>query len=97
MNLNVQKFYQATNPLKTLDIKNPEDAQKYIDFSEVRGGQVIEDLKVELLGQRRGRLLVICLQDIWVVANQRSYCASNKNLNMSNFMSFILNLLTTWI
>ncbi len=41
-------------PLKTLDIKNPEDAQKYIDFAEVRGGQVIEDLKVDITWSEKG-------------------------------------------
>ena len=45
MNLDVKKFYQATNPAKTLDISNPEDQKYYIDFSSVGGGQVIEELK----------------------------------------------------
>lgn len=54
MSLNPQRFYQATNPLKTLDIKEPEDAKKYIDFSEVRGGQVIEDLKLSITWAEEG-------------------------------------------
>ena len=54
MALTPQKFYQATNPLKTLDITNSEDAQKYIDFSEVRGGQVIEDLKLDIIWTEEG-------------------------------------------
>ena len=54
MILNPQQFYQATNPLKTLDIKDPEDAKKYIDFSEVRGGQVIEDLKLSITWAEEG-------------------------------------------
>ncbi len=45
MNLDVRKFYRATNPSKTLDISNPEDKRYYIDFSSVRGGQIIEELK----------------------------------------------------
>ncbi|MGK7877602.1 MAG: ATP-binding protein [Xenococcaceae cyanobacterium] len=45
MNLDVRKFYQATNPSRTLDIKNPEDKKYYIDFSKVRGGLLIEELK----------------------------------------------------
>ena len=44
MSLNPKQFYQATNPGNTLNITNPQDAQYYIDFSEVRGGQVIEEL-----------------------------------------------------
>ena len=37
--------HRATNPSKTLDISNPEDKKYYIDFSSVRGGQIIEELK----------------------------------------------------
>ena len=54
MNLNAQRFYQATNPLKTLNIKDSEDAKKYIDFAEVRGGQIIEDLKVDITWAEEG-------------------------------------------
>ena len=44
--LDVKKFFQATNPGNTLFINNPEEDKKYyIDFSSVRGGQIIEDLK----------------------------------------------------
>lgn len=46
MAVNVKAFYQATNPGKALFQDNQEIEQKYyIDFSEVRGGQIIEDLK----------------------------------------------------
>jgi pantothenate kinase-related protein Tda10 len=45
MMLNLQKFFQATNPAKTLFLDNYiEDQKYYIDFSSVRGGQVIETL-----------------------------------------------------
>lgn len=44
--LNLQKFFHATNPGKTLFTDNfNEDLQYYIDFSSVRGGEVIETLK----------------------------------------------------
>lgn len=45
MTVDVKEFYQATNPKKTLDIQNPEDGKYYIDFSSVRGGPVIDELK----------------------------------------------------
>ncbi|MGK7874044.1 MAG: ATP-binding protein [Xenococcaceae cyanobacterium] len=45
MNLDVRKFYQATNPSKTLDVNKPEDEKYYIDFFSVRGGQIIEELR----------------------------------------------------
>ena len=45
MNLDIKQFYRATNPSKTLDINNPEDKKYYIDFSSVRGGEIIEELK----------------------------------------------------
>ncbi|OZH52974.1 KAP family P-loop domain-containing protein [Hydrocoleum sp. CS-953] len=46
MAVNVKAFFQATNPGKALFQDNHEIEQKYyIDFSSVRGGQIIEDLK----------------------------------------------------
>lgn len=44
MVINPQEFHRATDPSKTLNISNPQDAKYYIDFSQVRGGQVIEEL-----------------------------------------------------
>ncbi|MDJ0900969.1 MAG: hypothetical protein QNJ55_19375 [Xenococcus sp. MO_188.B8] len=49
MNLDIKQFYRATNPSKTLDISKPEDQKFYIDFSSVRGGQMIEELKNSIL------------------------------------------------
>lgn len=44
--LNLQQFFQATNPAKTLFVDSIEQDQKYyIDFSSVRGGQIIDELK----------------------------------------------------
>jgi hypothetical protein len=45
MTLNLRKFFQATNPSKTLAVENEEDQKYYIDFSSVRGGKIIEELK----------------------------------------------------
>ena len=46
MALDLKKFFQATNPGKTLFVdNNQEDYKYYIDFSSVRGGQIIEELK----------------------------------------------------
>jgi energy-coupling factor transporter ATP-binding protein EcfA2 len=46
MTLDLQKFYQATLPHRTLFVENSEeDQQYYIDFSSVRGGQIIDELK----------------------------------------------------
>ncbi len=46
MTVDIQAFFQATNPAKTLFAENQETDQKYyIDFSSVRGGQVIKKLK----------------------------------------------------
>jgi hypothetical protein len=44
MTLDLRKFYQACNPSKTLDMGNAEDQRYYIDFSSVRGGEIIEEL-----------------------------------------------------
>ena len=45
MILNLRNFYKATIPSKTLTIEKEEDRKFYIDFSSVRGGQIIEKLR----------------------------------------------------
>jgi hypothetical protein len=45
MAVDLRKFFQATDPGKTLVVANPEDKKLYIDFSSVRGGKIIEELK----------------------------------------------------
>ncbi|MBD2341694.1 AAA family ATPase [Calothrix sp. FACHB-156] len=46
MELDIRKFFQATNPGKTLFAEqSAEDQKYYIDFSSVRGGQIIQNLK----------------------------------------------------
>jgi energy-coupling factor transporter ATP-binding protein EcfA2 len=45
MTIDLQKFYQATNPSKTLRADDPQDQKYYVDFSSVRGGKLIEELK----------------------------------------------------
>ena len=45
MEVDLQKFYQACNPSKTLVVSNPVDRQYYIDFASVRGSKIIEELK----------------------------------------------------
>ncbi|NEP27177.1 MAG: ATP-binding protein, partial [Moorea sp. SIO3I6] len=48
MTLNFTKFYKATNPSKTLDLTQAEDQKLYIDFSSVRGGALIQQLKAQI-------------------------------------------------
>ncbi|HSM81878.1 MAG TPA: ATP-binding protein [Nodosilinea sp.] len=45
MALPVGQFFRVCNPSKTLDLGKPEDAQYYIDFSPVRGSDVIHELE----------------------------------------------------
>lgn len=45
MTVDLRTFFQATNPSKTLVAGDPEDQKLYIDFSSVRGGKIIEELK----------------------------------------------------
>ena len=45
MLLDAQKFFNACNPSKTLKVEQPEDRQYYVDFSTVRGGNVIQRLQ----------------------------------------------------
>lgn len=44
MILDVRNFYNACNPLKTLNMGIAEDRQYYINFSSVRGGEIVEEL-----------------------------------------------------
>lgn len=49
MTISPQDFYRATNPTKALDLsQGASDRLYYIDFSEVRGGQVIEELRTAI-------------------------------------------------
>ena len=43
--MDIRQFYRATNPNKTLNIKEEEDRQYYVDFSEVRGEEIVRKLK----------------------------------------------------
>lgn len=43
--LDIRKFFQATNPSQTLNPEKEEDRKYYTDFSSVRGGQIIQELK----------------------------------------------------
>ena len=45
MTIDLRRFFQVTNPSKTLAIENLEDQKYYIDFSSVRGGKIIAELK----------------------------------------------------
>ncbi|MGL5508279.1 MAG: ATP-binding protein, partial [Microcoleaceae cyanobacterium] len=42
--LDLGRFYQACNPSKTLIVGDPEDRRYYIDFSTVRGSDIIKEL-----------------------------------------------------
>lgn len=44
MELNLEQFYHACNPSKTIIVGDPEERRYYIDFSSVRGGKIIEEL-----------------------------------------------------
>jgi len=41
----IRKFFQASNPSQTLNPESEADRKLYIDFSSVRGGQIIQELK----------------------------------------------------
>lgn len=45
MNLNLQRFFDACDPSRTLVLADSEDKLYYIDFASVRGGKIIDALK----------------------------------------------------
>ncbi|WP_071515695.1 nucleoside-triphosphatase [Geitlerinema sp. PCC 9228] len=44
MEPDVKQFFRDCNPSKTLDYKKPEDRRYYIDFSQVRGTEVVTEV-----------------------------------------------------
>ena len=45
MTLDLTRFFKASNPTKTLNLSKEEDRRYYIDFSSVRGSNIINELK----------------------------------------------------
>ena len=45
MRVNLGQFFRACNPSKTLNLTSPNDGKYYIDFSEVRGSDLVRELK----------------------------------------------------
>jgi nucleoside-triphosphatase THEP1 len=48
----IRRFYQACNPANALDMSNPMDAQYYMDFSSVRGGQIIRQMEKNIWNEQ---------------------------------------------
>ncbi|MFP4008479.1 MAG: ATP-binding protein [Spirulinaceae cyanobacterium] len=48
MCLDIRAFFRATDPGKTLIVANPEDKKYYIDFSAVRGEDIIEEVQTTI-------------------------------------------------
>lgn len=46
--IDLREFRRATNPNKTLNVKNAQDKAYYIDFASVRGGAIIRKLKEKI-------------------------------------------------
>jgi len=44
MSLDLPRFYRAANPSRPLKVAQPEDRRYYIDFSSVRGGDIVSEL-----------------------------------------------------
>jgi hypothetical protein len=55
MSIDISQFLKASNPSRTLSFGNPQDRQYYIDFSPVRGSNIIQELKrtITLLSEDR--------------------------------------------
>jgi hypothetical protein len=48
MPIDLREFYQATDPSRTLFVNNSSDGKYYIDFSSVRGGDILGKLKQKI-------------------------------------------------
>ncbi len=45
MTVDIREFFKVTEPNKTIAVNRPEDRKYYIDFSSVRGGDIIDKIK----------------------------------------------------
>ncbi len=43
--LDIRELYRATNPSRTLNVADANDRELYIDFSSVRGGSTLEEMR----------------------------------------------------
>ncbi len=48
----IRRFYQACNPANALNMSKPMDAQYYMDFSTVRGGQIIRKMEKNIWNEQ---------------------------------------------
>ncbi|MFN6528665.1 P-loop NTPase fold protein [Nostoc sp. ChiSLP03a] len=48
MSIDLREFYQASDPSRTLFVNNSSDGKYYIDFSSVRGGDILGKLKQKI-------------------------------------------------
>ncbi|MHC5724543.1 MAG: response regulator, partial [Nostoc sp.] len=48
MPIDLREFYQASDPSRTLFVNNSSDGKYYIDFSSVRGGDILGKLKQKI-------------------------------------------------
>ncbi|MEQ8962487.1 MAG: AAA family ATPase [Coleofasciculus sp. C2-GNP5-27] len=55
MTLDLLQFYELLDPTKPLAVENPEEKQYYIDFSPVRGSNIIKDLRDKITFFSRGK------------------------------------------
>ena len=46
--LDIRALYRATNPSRTLDVSKAGDRELYIDFSSVRGGSIIAEMRDQI-------------------------------------------------
>ncbi|AFZ16687.1 hypothetical protein [Allocoleopsis franciscana] len=84
MVLDLHKFYQATNPSKTLAVENAEDRKYYIDFSSVRGG--LESI----VRSQRNRLVLAITDDEWNLLRQ--VAKQKKVTGDQNYQTLIRSL-----
>ncbi|BAY37373.1 hypothetical protein NIES2111_17100 [Nostoc sp. NIES-2111] len=69
MAIDLREFFKATDPSRTLFINNILDSKCYIDFSSVRGGDIIQTLKKRITFFSQMNLPAPYLLDISAVGN----------------------------
>lgn len=79
MSIDLREFYQASDPSRTLFVNNSSDGKYYIDFSSVRGGDILGKLKQKITFLSRMNPLVLYLLGILVVVNRQNYYGYRQN------------------
>ena len=96
MSPDVNQFYRAINPNKTLVVANPEDKKYYIDFADVRGGDIIKNLTNKIIFFSQNQPSCTLFTGHIGCGKSTELLRLKMELETQGFMWFISSLARTW-